>query len=206
MSLLKDTVSNVKTLAKKVKTIIRNCSGENKELWCEFYKECKSFLRSEKKRLERKYKALRFAASEAPKNLHEALQANCQLSKEVAKQMLIGNWEGYLIWVEKEFRNADYSNQQYLGGSCWTGKYYEAIIDTKTLKKVAMLFKKAFFPNAKITIKMGYKEFMVRYKNLEDRKAANEISDFINQFSYNFSNSMVDYFSRGYDSDTYIVS
>ena len=200
MQILKDTISTVSNLIAKVKKVAKTATAENKVLWKEFLKECRTFIRLEKKRLAQKWNALRFA-SESAAQLHELLNAKCSHSKAVAEQLLFGNWEGYLLWIEKTFRNKDYSDRAYMGGCSWTGKFYEATVSVKQIKKLAMLYKKAHLPNATLSIKKYYGEYFVNYKNKSDKAAAQELAEFIHQFSYNFSNSMVDYFDYGMGSD-----
>ncbi len=200
MQILKDTISTVSSLISKVKKVAKTATAENKVLWKEFLKECRTFIRLEKKRLAQKWNALRFA-SESAAQLHELLNAKCSHSNAVAEQLLFGDWEGYLLWIEKTFRNKDYSDKAYMGGCSWTGKFYEATVSVRQIKKLAMLYKKAHLPNATLSIKKYYGEYCVNYKNKSDKAAAQELAEFIHQFSYNFSNSMVDYFDYGMGSD-----
>ena len=202
MQILKDTISTVSNLIAKVKKVAKTATAENKVLWKEFLKECRAFIRIEKKRLAQKWNALRFA-SESAAQLHDLLSSKCSQSRAVAKELLFSNWEGYLLWIEKTFRNKDYSDKAYMGGSSWTGKFFEAerLLNCKEIKKLASLYKKAYLPNAKLSIKTCYGGYLVNYKCKSDKAAAEQLADFIEQFSYNFSNSMVDYFNYGMSCD-----
>lgn len=204
---MKDSIQNVTKLISKIRVIIKKATGASKLAWKEFLKECRSFVKNQKRILSLKYKALRFAASEEAEKLHSLLCNRQRIFRDLGEQLLVDNWAGYLLWVEKSFRDKDYSHRAYMEGGYWTGKFYEAgkALSTKMIKKIALWYKKSLFSDAKITIKMGYNEYRVNYKNKEDEKAAVSVAKFLKEFSYNFNNSMADYFDYGYTSRAYFV-
>lgn len=196
MQIVKDTLQSVTNLVKEVKRIIRKAQGDNKIAWKGFLKDCRTFLREEKKRLARKWNALRFAANEAA-NLHEGLsKASTKEMKEVFRTILFANLEGYLLWIEKNFSKEE---RQDWGGNYnnFYGKYYEAKIGLKDITKIARWYTKNFLQGFKFKIRQRhYGSFQLEFDSTIKgaKEAAEKVKSFINQFNHDRSDAMTDYF------------
>ena len=196
MQILKDTISTVSSLIAKVKKVAKTATAENKVLWKEFLKECRTFIRLEKKRLAQKWNALRFA-SESAAQLHDGLiNSKDKDMKEVFRTLMFENLEGYFLWVEKTFRKQEYKSwgDNY---NNFYGSLYQAAIETNDIPKIARWYAKTFFKQFKFSIKKAhYGTFYLTYDQSVQgaKEAAKKIEAFTQAFNHDRGDSYSDYF------------
>lgn len=198
---MKDTTTNVKKLQTRVRRLIKSTIGTIKQGWESFLEEIKSWLRAARhaaKLVNRKWEQLRWAV-ECAEGAVSMLGTNFN---DVGEQQIWENWEGYLMWIAK---HRPVTQQQVNRESPYNVGYKGLLANsslfkgTRNLKRLALAFRNTYLPNCKVRITQSYRTVNIEMNNREqDIKDATTIKDFLNQFNYDYSDSMTDYFSVGF--------
>ena len=204
---LNDNIENVTTLIKDVQKIMKLATLECKKLWKQFIKDCRKFIRYERKRIALKWESLRFAI-ECAENAHVlATQSTNYVDRDMTiKSILLqndSNLFGYLEYVKKyhhENRTFE-NNNQYVGDlykSCFSN-------DVTLVARVARKWMKYNILDHKLSINidkysMG-SSIRIYYDSMVEgaKESANKLKLFINRFNYDKS----DYYSEYHNVNFY---
>lgn len=185
---MKDTIASVTALIKKVIALRKKTAGEVRGYWSVFLKECRDFIKAEKKRLAAKFEALRFAADGQAENIHSLLKSDSKENQELAKTVLFKNKNllaGYLMYCKKNHKETPRNEYCHVGDFIGCGFWNIADV-ARIVRMYAKEFLKGQYTVKIERFSMG-QSINIRFKgNSKDWSEGKKLLEFLQKFNKSY--------------------